>query len=183
MLTAGGGWSYAASGAKGWRRRLWGAFCPGGGPRSCGLPSWKMALPATGSRVSVFLGAVTKWLLRVLPSLPPLYLGGRVYRATPTAPRHPPEQPGCIHDVPNIPEKTGWGRGRLPSSLLPLCSMSLRCLARTKWKDLVICVHGRFFSLLLLTRPRPLWSIFSVSEEAFSEGFTGFRGLLCPDNR
>lgn len=120
---------------------MWGAVYPGGGPQSCRAPSQKTALPATGSGVSVFLGAVTKWLLRVLPSLPPLYLGGHVYRATPTAPRHPPEQPGCIHDVPNIREKTGWGRGRLPSSLLPLCSMSLRCLARTKWKDLVMYVH------------------------------------------
>lgn len=180
MLTAGGGWSSTVSGARGVGG---GGDCgvlsaPGEDHDSVGSP-----LPATCSGVSVFLGAVTKWLLRVLPSLPPLYLGGRVYRATPTAPRHPPEQPGCIHDVPNIREKTGWGRGRLPSSLLPLCSMSLRCLARTKWKDLVICVHGRFFSLPLLARPRPLWSIFSVSEEAFSEGFTGFRGLLCPDNR
>lgn len=59
---------------QGWRRRLWGAVCPGGGPRSCRVPSRKTALPATGSGVSVFLGAVTKWLPRVLPSLPPLSL-------------------------------------------------------------------------------------------------------------
>lgn len=180
-----GGWSSAASRARG-----------GGGGGSCGVlstpgedrdpagsPLGRRLCPQRGPGSVSFLERVTKWLLRVLPSLPPLYLGEHVYRATPTAPRHPPEQPGCIHDVPNIREKTGWGRGRLPSSLLPLCSMSLRCLARTKWKDLVICVHGRFFSLPLLARPRPLWSIFSVSEEAFSEGFTGFRGLLCPDNR